>query len=117
MFSLGPMLRSLITASLLLQLCCVLFGCAKSWKRADVFLLEWQVETYTAVRADHLRNWATPDSPTDFHSVAISDQEQVDQLVRHLDLARLHRAERRREDARLLVDLYDLAGRRTSYLR
>ena len=77
------------------------------WKRANVYLVGWDVETRVSLTPDRVR--ALADSK---HSY----QADVHKVVEALDLTALHPAkDAQPEDARLVVDLFDDAGQRTTY--
>jgi hypothetical protein len=85
------------------------------WKRADLYLLDWNVYTGRRVSAEHLRGPASGATSPVFHTITISEPYKVGQIVRMLDLAALYPFEGQPGDARLLIDLFDSSGRRTSF--
>ena len=87
---------------------------AETWKRADIYLLEWRVETYVQVSPESLRHSADKRN-TSFRAVTISDLHRIGQVVRTLDLSALRPSDGRSEDARLLVDLFSTSDRRITY--
>ena len=77
------------------------------WKRADVYLVGWDVETRVSLTPDRAR--ALADSKHSYQADAYK-------VVAALDLAGLRPAkDTQPEDARLVVDLFDGAGQRTTY--
>jgi hypothetical protein len=88
---------------------------AATWKRIDIYLLDWRVMPNRRVSAESLRHPAQGPMSSVFHAITVSDPKQVDQVVRMLDLGLLGDIEGHPLDARLLVDLFDISGQRTSF--
>jgi hypothetical protein len=90
-------------------------GQAAKWKRVDIYLLDWRVMPNRRVSAESLRHLSHGPMSSVFHAMTVSDPKQVDQVVRMLDLSLLMDIEGQPQDARLLVDLFDTSGHRTSF--
>jgi len=91
------------------------FTFAASWKRADIYLLDWNVYPNRRVSAEALRHPAKGPMSQVFHAVTVCDPQQVEQVVRMLDLAALLDIDGQPLDARLLVDLFDTSNHRVSF--
>ena len=89
---------------------------AASWKRADVYYLPWELEVRARLSPERVRALASVNPPLrSTYRVYRVSGDRFTHLVQVLDLSRLHKADGRPEDARLVVDFVGDSGRQTTY--
>jgi hypothetical protein len=109
------MLHALTVAAFAIFAACAADSAAASWRRAEVYLVDWEVLTRVALSAERLRGGTHLQDDPSLHRAIVSDPQQLERVVRELDLAALRPGDGRPEDGRLLVDLFDSSGHRVTY--
>ncbi len=76
--------------------------------KAEVFYYGWDVETRTRLSPDDVRNryWT---------KINIVNEHEVEQFIKWLELDKMTKISVHEEDTRLVIDLYDLNGKRVTY--
>jgi len=88
---------------------------AKDWVRADIYFLDWNVEVRARLSPEALRKQTKAEGGDRWYRIRHVSGAALNQLLDVLQLAKLRPDDRELEDARLVVDLFDSSGDRTTY--